>query len=208
MRNAAPNAWRVCVKNAHMYTCLFAHTQQNKRAPSGALCAPNMSVSISTDGFRHLSLGAPRGGLVRFGAPQRDLRRYAILKRAGQRPQTLFEVMPNDTHVPLTATHQPFLDDHVVAQLPDDAVTVLDLTTEADWSASQNLDSLHTAAVIVHSLPLGAHDDPMGVYGNWMLQQEDWDYLALGGGGLRIHTQQQSDATSGPKHYPKHYPKH
>jgi hypothetical protein len=82
-------------------------------------------------------------------------------------------------HVPLTVTQQPFLHD-VLAQLPDDAVTVIDLTTEADWSASQGLDSLETTAAVVHSLPIGAHDDPFDIYGNYKLQNEDWDHLALG----------------------------
>jgi hypothetical protein len=111
---------------------------------------------------------------VAFGAPQRDVRRYAVVKRAGQHPQALFEILPNEMHVPLTVTQQPFLVD-VLAQLPDD-----DLATEADWSASQGLDSLGTAASIVHSLPIGPHDDPFDVYGNYKLQNEDWDHLALG----------------------------
>ena len=141
------------------------------------------------DSFSALSIGAsppsPQGIVV--GARDRSTKRFVVLKRAGQPHTVLLEVFRDHTHVAVPPTNQPFLDDHVAQLLVDDAVTILDVETTADWSESQGaLDELSMQGTVVTVLPVGLNDRAEDVHGNHLLVNEDWDDLAVHGGRQRI----------------------
>ena len=72
----------------------------------------------------------------------------------------LFEVFRDHTHAVVAPTNQPFLEDHVVQLLVDDAVTVLDVVTTTDFSDSQGaLDELSMHATVETVLPVGPNDN-------------------------------------------------
>ena len=141
------------------------------------------------DSFSALNIGAslPLAHGVVVGARERSTRRFVVLKRAAQRHVVLFEVFRDHTHAVVALTNQPFLEDHVVQLLVDDAVTVLDVVTTTDFSDSQGaLDELSMHATVDTVLPVGPNDNATDVYGNHLLVNEDWDDLAVHGGRQRI----------------------
>ena len=107
--------------------------------------------------------------LLRIGAPVSGARRLVV---ATPPFRVLYEVHGWNHRVP---RFQPWLDD-IVAQVPQNAVSEIDVYTYFDDSTLDD-GARNVLAAVNASVPLGVHERPQDVWGSHILLQESWDYL-------------------------------
>ena len=115
-----------------------------------------------------------------FGAPPRTTRRFVFEKRRGEEPLLLFEVFRGGVHRVLDTV--PILEENVLAQVGDNAVTVLDVINEpGDSDSWPDVLKSTMSAIATTVLPLREGQNATDLYGKYVLLREDWDNLSAEG---------------------------